>query len=292
MRRPTPRRAALLLAPILLALGLLAAIPAAEAQSSGCFTTPRVTGHTTWPRPTGPSTGEFGTTIDLAVDGQQATWFQSSHDNWQYLQLDFGCVGELRSIDRLMSKNGRISGVRSYQGEGVSYSTDGRSFTELTGATTSGWERYTNYRPQAWHSVGYGWSGKLKLDTPARARYVRFNWDGNADALNELLVDWREAPVRPVEPIDAGLRCESGQVLCDSFPSGGTGGPYTFEWRTVSNVTNLRETPASGVGQISTATGLCDPNRSRSYTMEVTVSDSAGRSDTERLSRPCDGDFR
>ena len=32
----------------------------------------------------------------------------------------------------------------------------------------------------------YGWSAWLELKSPQQVRYIRFHWDGNSDALNEL----------------------------------------------------------------------------------------------------------
>jgi hypothetical protein len=34
--------------------------------------------------------------------------------------------------------------------------------------------------------VNYGWSSWLSFNSPVQARYVRFNWDGNNDALHEV----------------------------------------------------------------------------------------------------------
>jgi hypothetical protein len=191
VRPPLTPRPLHLVVPLLVAAAALA-VPAADAQiqPTGCFTAPRVTASTSWPLPTRAPTGERDTSPDLALDGDDATWFQSNHDSWQYLEVDFGCVGILRGMNRLMSHDGRTDGTRPERGEGLSYSADGQHFPSVGEATTSGWERHGDYSPVAWNRVPYGWSGWLVLDEPVPARYVRFIWDGAGDALNDLELDW------------------------------------------------------------------------------------------------------
>jgi subtilisin family serine protease len=123
----------------------------------------------------------------LTYDGSLTTYFDSTHDNWQYVTIDFKCVGAFSGLRRYMTRDGsNISGNRGLQGEGVTYSLDGVTWTNLTGATTNGWGSYINYLPHAWHTVNYGWSSWLNLNTPVTARYVRYHWDDNYDALNEI----------------------------------------------------------------------------------------------------------
>lgn len=143
------------------------------------------------PAITGNKTGEDSATHSLIYDGNSTTYFNSSHDNWQYVQVDFNCVGTLHGIRRLMTHNGiDIGGNRGNQGEGFSYSQDGVNWTDFTGDTTHGWDAYVNYAPHAWHSVKYGWSPWLRLNSSVQARYVRFNWDDNFDAVNEIDIDF------------------------------------------------------------------------------------------------------
>ena len=86
-----------------------------------------------------------------------------------------------------MTRDGSdASGGRGAQGEAASYSSDGVTWTALSSTTSSGWSGYVNYAPTAWHSLPYGTSAWLRLNQPARARYLRFQWDGNADVLNEV----------------------------------------------------------------------------------------------------------
>lgn len=161
------------------------------AAQSNCFSTPQVSGQTIGISPPRTLIGEDDTTIQMVLDGQEGTGFKSTHDNWQYIQIDYGCIGTFRSLDRFMSgATGSPSGRRGEQGEAVSYSEDGRAYIPLSGDNTSGWEDYKNYATTAWHSVSYGWSGPLTLNTPDRARYVRFKWDGDSDILNELKIAW------------------------------------------------------------------------------------------------------
>jgi uncharacterized delta-60 repeat protein/uncharacterized repeat protein (TIGR01451 family) len=138
---------------------------------------------------TGDRAGEGGTTHPAAYDGNLGTFFNSTHDDWQYVQIDFGCVGDLSAVRRYMSRDGvDTSGARVLQGEGVSYSIDGGNWTNVTGPTSTGWHNYVNYgaQQQAWHTVNYGWSEWLRLNEPVLARYVRFNWDDNHDALHDV----------------------------------------------------------------------------------------------------------
>lgn len=39
----------------------------------------------------------------LAFDGRWGTFFMTNHFDWQYVQVDFGCVGTFAGLDRLMS---------------------------------------------------------------------------------------------------------------------------------------------------------------------------------------------
>ncbi len=137
----------------------------------------------------GDRPGDGGTTHAMAYDGDVATFFDSTYDNWQYVQIDTRAVGELSALRRNMSRDGSdTSGHRGIQGETVSYSLDGANWTSLTGDTTNGWQRYVNYGAtnQAWRSVEYGWTNWLNLNTPVQARYVRFGWDDASDALHEI----------------------------------------------------------------------------------------------------------
>lgn len=138
---------------------------------------------------TGDRTGLNGTTHAMAFDGSLTTSFRSSYDDWQYLQVDFGVAGRFSGLRRYMTSNGTsIAGQRTTQGEGAQYSLDGANWFELTAHNTRGWEDYFNYgaRQHAWRNLAYGWSAWLDVTNPVSARYVRFNWDGANDALNEV----------------------------------------------------------------------------------------------------------
>ncbi|MEW6220281.1 MAG: DUF1566 domain-containing protein [Thermodesulfobacteriota bacterium] len=138
----------------------------------------------------GDRSGLSGTTHDQAFDGDTGTYFASSYDDWQYLEVDFGCPVQLNGLRRHMTRDGvDVSGNRGPQGERISYSLDGVTWTDFLGSTTTGWESFTNYVPHAWHSVTYGWSPWLMLATPVTVHKVRFAWDGNADAVNEVEID-------------------------------------------------------------------------------------------------------
>ncbi|HWN94581.1 MAG TPA: thrombospondin type 3 repeat-containing protein, partial [Methylomirabilota bacterium] len=138
---------------------------------------------------TGDRAGLNGTTHAMAFDGSLTTFFHSSYNEWQYLQVDFGAPGRFSGLRRYMTSNGTNTvGRRTTQGEGAQYSMDGVNWIELTAANALGWEGYINYgaRLHAWRDVPYGWSTSLIPTNPVSARYVRFNWDGDNDALNEL----------------------------------------------------------------------------------------------------------
>ncbi len=179
-----PSAVILILALILVAIiGVAVGLSTAQGRLSGADCTPVVTGD---------QAGEASTTHAMAYDDDTATFFNSSYDNWQYIQVDFNCVGFFSALRRYMSRDGTdTSGHRSLQGEGVSYSLDGVNWTDLTGDTTNGWEDYVNYVPHAWHSVMYGWSAWLNVNSPVQARHVRFRWDDNFDAINEIELIFR-----------------------------------------------------------------------------------------------------
>lgn len=141
------------------------------------------------PLVTGDRSGLNGTTHGLAFDGSTATFFRSSFNDWQYLQVDFGTPGRFSGLRRFMTSNGTNTvGRRTTQGEGAQYSMDGLNWIELTGTNTLGWAGSINYgaRLHAWRDLPYGWSASLQPTVPVSARFVRFNWDGDGDALNEL----------------------------------------------------------------------------------------------------------
>ncbi len=160
---------------------------------------------------TGDKSGVNGTTHNSVFDKNLSTFFKSSYDNWQYVQIDFNCVGEFSGFRRYMTRDGvdttgyrvftrpgrlrdRQSPISAGQGESVSYSLDGVNWTKLTARNTNGWENYVNYSADtsAWHSVVYGWSAWLHLNMPVQARFIRFLWDDNRDALNEVEVSFTE----------------------------------------------------------------------------------------------------
>ena len=160
-------------------------------------TTPPSTTTTVAPCPspslTASHAGAAGTTGDLAVDGDLNTYFESSFDDWQTLQINLGCVGSFQGLRRFMTDPG--SGTsRGLQGEGVAYLVDGLGWIEVTADSGGGWNNYVNYgsRNHAWHSMPYGWSEWLTLTAPVDVIAVRFNWDGNEDRLNEieLMIDF------------------------------------------------------------------------------------------------------
>ncbi|KAB2835367.1 MAG: discoidin domain-containing protein, partial [Candidatus Brocadia sp.] len=147
----------------------------------------------TWAAVTGDKPGLNGTTHIMAYDKNLNTYFKSSYDNWQHIDIDMENLVNLLSLCRYMSKDGiDISGTRPSQGESVSHSVDGVTWTALTKDTTHGWENYNNYGTgkSAWQSVRYGWSDLLALNTPVTARYIRFSWDGNYDSLHEIELNY------------------------------------------------------------------------------------------------------
>ena len=145
------------------------------------------------PLVTGDRVGLNGTTHAVAFDGSTNTFFRSSYNDWQYLQVDFGELGRFSGLRRYMTSNGtNVAGRRTTQGETAQYSMDGVNWVELTATNARGWEGYINYgaRLHAWRDVPYGWSTSLIPTNPVSARYVRFNWDGDSDALNEVEISF------------------------------------------------------------------------------------------------------
>jgi hypothetical protein len=136
---------------------------------------------------TGNKPGEAGSTHSLARDGNLSTFFNSTYLDWQHLQLDLGCIAEIAALRRYMTRDGTsTAGNRGSQGEGFAYSLDGTHWVDVTTGASTGWQNYVNLRPHAWSAVNYGWSAWLQLGAPVYARYVRFNWDDNGDAVNEI----------------------------------------------------------------------------------------------------------
>lgn len=130
----------------------------------------------------------------LARDGNPETGFVSSHRDWQFLQVDFGCAGSFRGLRRMLVGGSMGSTSRGLQGEGVAHSLDGQTWTTLTAATSSGWEGGVAYAPSAWHSLPIGWTPFIRPKSAVTARFVRFNWDGDGDSLREVDIDFAAAP--------------------------------------------------------------------------------------------------
>ncbi|MEM9562075.1 MAG: PASTA domain-containing protein [Actinomycetota bacterium] len=143
-------------------------------------------------RVTGDRGGRNGTTHPQAVDRRLGTFFESTHINWQHVTIDLGCQQTVAGLRRHMSVAGGTNGDRGRQGEAVTVSVDGRSWSRLTPSTTTGWESYTAYNGgRAWHSVEFGWSNWLRPTEPLRVRYVRYSWDGHSigERLHEVDLD-------------------------------------------------------------------------------------------------------
>lgn len=140
----------------------------------------------------GDRPGRNGTVHARSFDRNLGTYFESSHVNWQHVTIDLGCPHEFGGIRRYLSRRGNVAGGRGFQGETVYHSLDGRNWTQLTGPTTTGWGRYTNYNNgEAWHSLNFGWSNWLRPTEPVRARYIRYSWDGHSigERLHEIDLD-------------------------------------------------------------------------------------------------------
>lgn len=233
---------------------------------------------------TGDRPGVNGSPHSNAFDGNEQTPFYSSYDNWQYVRIDVGCVAEFSGIRRRMGfPTGfgqgigiSFSGDRDRQGEAVAFSVDGRNWDHITHDNSSGWEANGPYASRAWHSVEYGWSDWLRLDTPVDARYVLFRWDGDGDLLYEVDIDLDEAP-----PLRVDLDCLPGEPVCDATPTGGHSGGYTFNWST-TGVANLTQTDSA---TSSILVGTCFPGNR--FTMRVSITDSHGRTVTASRSDRC-----
>src|SRR5262249_52966059 len=130
--------------------------------------------------------GQSGSTPWSVIDNDVQSGFRTGYLNWQYVRVDFGRPVVISGLRRNMRGAGFD---RGRQGEKISYSNDGTTWTFFSSDTATGWEDYNNYRPSAWHSVRYGWSAWIRPRSPISARYVRFHWDGNNDELNEVEID-------------------------------------------------------------------------------------------------------
>ncbi len=134
----------------------------------------------------GDRAGQSGTTHTNATDGNTATFFNSSSLDRQRIQLDLSCPAQIQSIRRYMTRDGVSTVGSRSQDEGFSYSLDGVRWIKVTSATSSGWQSFATSRADTWRGVSYGWSPSLVLSRPVTARYVRFNWDDDGDAVNEI----------------------------------------------------------------------------------------------------------
>lgn len=134
-----------------------------------------------------PSTGNVKT--EKIIDRNISTTY-SNGGGWQSATIDLGCTARITGVRRHMTRTAP-NGTRVNHGESVSISKDGVTWGALTGATTFGWTSYVNYVSDAWHSLPYGWSKWLRPNKSVSARYVRYSWDGHADAMSEVEVSIR-----------------------------------------------------------------------------------------------------
>ena len=267
------RRVAVVLVAGVIAVALSLLDPG-EADAQSCPT----------PVVTGSHSGLSGTTHAAVVDGSLWGYFQSSHDNWQTLQIDYRCTRTLYGVRRAM---GRIVpagpswytisfiGTRPSQGEKFAYSMDGANWTEITDGTSTGWEGYNPYaRGLAWSRAPYGWTEHLRLDTPAQARFLRYSWDGERDLVNEIEADF-------IGAMTVALSCLPGEPICTATASGGHPGGYSYSW-TSSGVT----APAVSTGPVvGSLRGRCVVG-SR-FTVTVDASDGHGHSARASQSDTC-----
>jgi hypothetical protein len=128
----------------------------------------------------------------VLIDKNTSTKFGTGNNNWQFVTIDLGCAATISGMRRNMVKD-QPAATRTNQGEQWQYSTNGTTWTSLTGPTTFGWSSYVNYGANlhAWHSTPYGWSRWLRPTSPITARYLRYHWDGNQDSVTEVEVDSR-----------------------------------------------------------------------------------------------------
>lgn len=161
-------------------------------------------------------TGLGGTTAAAIIDRDTSTGFSSSYNNWQYVDIDFGRRLMLSGVRRHMSRGSATN--RGPQGEAVEYSVDGVNWTRVLGADVTGWESYNAYLQYAWHSIAYGWSAWLRLDTAQPIRYLRYRWDDNSDSLDEIEID--ELRVTSDVTYDFDPNDPSHQMNTQAWPSG------------------------------------------------------------------------
>src|SRR2546425_346817 len=90
---------------------------------------------------TGSLADEEKTAYKSLYDGEVNTYLNSPAKGWQYVQFDFGCQIELYALRRYMTQDGkRTDGARTSQGEGILYSDDGVSWSQVTNDIGKGWE--------------------------------------------------------------------------------------------------------------------------------------------------------
>jgi probable HAF family extracellular repeat protein len=180
--------------------------------------------------------GQNSTTHAQVYDGDLASHFNSTWSNWQWIQFDLQCLGRLQGVRRYMTHEVTQQWVPTgsrptHQGEGFSYSVDGVAWTNLTASTTTGWQVYTNLAPHAWFGLPYGWSAWLRPLTPVQARYVRYNWDDDFDAVNEVELLFVEDSTPPsYEVVDLGALVVGGPFTAEAYginKRGVVAGSYT-----------------------------------------------------------------
>lgn len=149
------------------------------------------------------SSQEAGRRAEI-LDRNLETGFHSPYQDWQYVEIDLGCVKKLNRLRRHMEPSKPVNfsspyvehpdGNRGEQGEIFSYSLDRVVWTQVIESSSQGWERYRYYTSSgsAWQEVSYGWSNWLSLTNRPYARYIRFAWDANFDTLNEVELDYQE----------------------------------------------------------------------------------------------------
>ena len=95
----------------------------------------------------GDAEGLNGTTHSFAVDDNIQTYFKSSHNDWQYIQIEIDEDVQIHAFRRYMSidADNYEKRARGCKGEGFSYSSNGSDWYEIKTYDAIGWEDYFEY---------------------------------------------------------------------------------------------------------------------------------------------------
>lgn len=115
---------------------------------------------------------------NVVLDGDRTTHYAASATGWNTVVVDLGCKGKITGIRRFMHSP---SGAAKRVGlsERYAYSNDGVT-----------WKTILPPSAATWGSQPYGWAEWVRPGVVG-ARYVKFEWEADGDALTEIAIDRR-----------------------------------------------------------------------------------------------------